>query len=316
MQAEGKYNQIASWFNTPEPLTTETPEPPTPTPPKTVGVGKSIVDFFFRIIGFFLWVVIFYTILWIIGWIILEIIIRIPWFMDMVSKDVYDMESSLVVGLTLIILAIILTIIFVAIPKAREKAKVKAEYDAAKVEAKAEYDAAKVKYDALPSVSQMEQWLEEDLENLKKGALQKTGLDEESEILAEQPIITRVPSSEWRPRSPKASEHKHYLFPIWYLTILYTSDRSIVVYNCEYDWGDNRLFSESTTEYFYKDIVAVERRSMGFDEIINISMSNGSSVGIALNGQGSTELSSRVDKAAQGIRRLLKDRKEDSEDSK
>ena len=299
MQAEDKYNQIASWFNTPEP----SPEPPTPTPSKTV--RASIADSIVSIAVSFGMALVIFMIFGAIG--IITYIIGSIWAFFSSAEFNNIMEDYVApILITLAIIVSILTIIIVSISDARddarEKARKKAEYD----EAKAEYDEAVAKYDALPSVSQMEQWLEEDLENLKKGALQKMALDT-SEIIANE-VIMRVPSR-WSPRSTKATEHKYYLFPVWHLTILYICERSIAIYRCEYDWSDNRLFNESRNEYFYSDMGGIERQSAGFDEIIRIRLSGGKSEEIVLNEQGCPEPSNRADMAARTIRSRIKDNK-------
>ena len=287
MQAEEKYNQIASWFNTPEPS-------PEPKPP---GLSPRI-------------------------WSIVSLLITIILLITGIIFFLIDARFDLVIY-SLIIVASFYII------KRSEWNVAKEEWE----EAKNRWEEAVAKYDALPSVSQMEQWLEEDLENLKKGALQQTGLDEESEIVGEQPVIMRArvrPSetreqgfenhqserrprqskaSEWSPRSTKATEHKHYLFPIWYLTILYICRRSIAIYRCEYNWSNNRLFNESTAEYFYSDMGGIERQSVGFDEIIRIRLNGGKSEEIVLNEVGCPEPSNRADMAARAIRRLIKNNK-------
>ena len=327
MLAEDKYNQIALWFNTSE------PEPPTPTPLKTVGdfIARSFM-IAFVISGIFF------------GIGIITNIIGSIW--SFLSSNRWDIDDAIPTLITLAIIAFILTNIIYAILDARGNARKKAEYD----EAKAEYDEAKAEYDALPSVSQMEQWLEEDLENLKKGALQQIGLDEESEIVADEVIMrarvrpseTRAQGfenhqserrssgfafdfenhqSERRPSQTKAedtgfadfenhqTENRHHLFPIWHLTILFICRRSIVIYRCEYNWSNNRLFNQSRPEYFYSDMGGIERQSAGFDEILRIHLSGGKSEEIVLNEEGCPEPSNRADMAARAIRSRIKDNK-------
>ena len=291
MLAEDKYNQIASWFNTPEPEPELSPElSPEPKPP---GLAPRI---------------------WSIVSLPITIILLITFIIS-----VHINESFSLFMLPLLIIVASFYII-----KRSEWKVAKKEWEVAKKKwevaiekAKKESEEAVAKYDALPSVSQMEQWMEEDLENLKKGALQKMALDE-SEIIADE-VITRVPASEWTewsPRSTKATEHKHYLFPVWCLTILYICERYIAIYRCEYDWGDNRLFesddrlfNESRVKYFYSDMVECGRQSVGFDEIIRISLNGGKSNEIVLNEQGCTEPSNRADMAARVINRRIEDNK-------
>ena len=272
MQVEKKYNQIASWFNTPEPS-------PEPKPPGLYPRMWSIVSLLITIILF-------------------------------ITATIFSIIGS---GLVDVIILFFIVAASYIIKKRVDFHEAKKEWE----EAKKEWEEVVAKYDALPSVSQMEQWLEEDLENLKKGALQQTGLDE-SEIVADE-VITRVPASEtmeqefeyhqseWRPT--KATEHKHYLFPVWRLTILYICERYIAIYKCEYDWGDNRLFNESRVKYFYSDMVECGRQSVGFDEIISIRLNGGKSEEIVLNEQGCTEPSNRADMAARAINRRIEDNK-------
>ena len=282
MKTEDKRNQIKSWFTTPNPQELQEPQEPQELPDQVPSAFEK---------GSLTFVVCF------IVWLFIAFIVWIAQF------NWYDyLLASIFVLILLILMTIIMPIrTYIKTKKENRKAKAeaKAKYDAAKAEAKAEYDAAKAKYDALPSTDQMIQWLEEDLENIKMSTLEKARLDK-GELEADT-VLVRVPiGADGTPISgPNLSRY-------WHLTILYIGRLSIVVYKCDYNWLSDGLSNESTAEYFYRDVVAVEATSGRFAGI-NISLRDGNSVGIVLNGQDSEESSNELFKAAGSIRRLLKD---------
>ena len=127
------------------------------------------------------------------------------------------------------------------------------------------YTRAKARYEARPSTEQMIEWLQEDLEKLKEDSLDKLTLDED-EIIAES-VILKGPI--WWVSSGieeedillgKTDEQKN-LCSIWDLMILHIADNSLAVYTCTYNWLSNHCHRESTSEYFYEDIVRVSTLS-------------------------------------------------------
>ena len=114
-----------------------------------------------------------------------------------------------------------------------------------------------------PSTEQMTQWLQEDLEALKEKSLEKARLDV-SETIAES-VILKGPIW-WKPRGTNIEEEdiqrgktdaEEYLYSHWNLMILHIAENSAAVYECLYAWSSDGLYSESTSEYFYEDIVRV-----------------------------------------------------------
>ncbi len=125
------------------------------------------------------------------------------------------------------------------------------------------YTKAKARYDARPSTEQMTEWLQEDLEVLKEKSLEKIALDE-TETIAES-VILKGPIW-WKPRGTKIEEEdiqrgktdaEEYLYSHWNLMILHIAENSAAVYECLYAWSSDGRYSESTSEYFYEDIVRV-----------------------------------------------------------
>jgi len=131
------------------------------------------------------------------------------------------------------------------------------------------YTKAKARYDARPSTEQMTQWLQEDLEKLKDMSLDKMTLDE-SETIAES-VILKGPI--WWAESRLDEEEilrgktegQEYLYSIWDLMILHIAENSLAVYSCKYNWPSDQPNKESTSEYFYEDIVRVSTSSEEFE---------------------------------------------------
>ncbi len=129
------------------------------------------------------------------------------------------------------------------------------------------YTKAKARYDARPSTEQMIQWLQEDLEELKEKSLEKARLDE-SETIAESvilkgPIWWSVPGTgiEEEDIQRGKTDTQEYLYSHWNLMILHIAENSAAVYECLYAWPSDGLYRESTSEYFYEDIVRVSTSS-------------------------------------------------------
>ena len=270
MQTENKRNQIKAWFTTPNPQ-----EPQEFTYQMSSAFKKGCKTFVVCFLVYFLVL------------------------LSLAGRGAFDRSHEWLFAHTLLIIMLIIMTIIMTIMPIRTYIKTKKENRKAKAEAKAKYDAAKAEYDALPSTDQMIQWLEEDLENIKMSALEKTGLDE-SELEGDTVLVREPIGDDGTPIS------ETNLSRYWHLTILYIGRLSIVVYKCNYHWLSDGLSNVSSGEYFYRDVVAVEATSGRFAEI-NISLRDGNSVGIVLNGQDSEESSNELFMAAGSIRRLLKD---------
>ena len=196
----------------------------------------------------------------------------------------------------------------------KPKREAKARYRQAKAKyekAKAEHEAAKAKHDALPSSSQMVEWLKEDLELAQESIFRKSEL--EDEIETDQPLFVWIP--EISSGKIERTEHGYFLCSIWKLEALYILEQSVIVGQYTYHWGQDTRVSESTMEHFYRDIMSIDRTSEGLREAIKINMIYREHVQFSAEGhllvgdQGSEKLSSRMDKAARAIRRLLRDTK-------
>ncbi len=126
------------------------------------------------------------------------------------------------------------------------------------------YTKAKARYEARPPTQQMTEWLQEDLEALKEKSLEKMRLDE-SETIAESvilkgPIWWGVPGldeEEILRGTTGNADGQGYLYSFWDIVILNIGENSLAVYKCAYNWPRNHPTNESTSEYFYQDIVAV-----------------------------------------------------------
>jgi len=119
-----------------------------------------------------------------------------------------------------------------------------------------------VSYYQKPSDEQMDAWIQEDLQNLRTRALAKTGLDP-SEIIAE-PVMVYGPRF-WNIGGAevgikKGNDNIVRFMPIGVTVINFTAHQ-LVACQCALDLTTGKALSESTDEYFYRDVVSVSTQS-------------------------------------------------------
>jgi hypothetical protein len=124
----------------------------------------------------------------------------------------------------------------------------------------------------MPSLDEIWLWLMEDLDKTKKLALNKLGLDEETDLVQE-PIIIYGPLFWTTPGinnhelvSVKDAEGKIY-FSAYQLVIVCLSEERIATYSANFNFLRSAFFGEKTVEYLYQDIVSVstEEKSTNYN---------------------------------------------------
>jgi len=119
-----------------------------------------------------------------------------------------------------------------------------------------------VAYYKKPSDAQMDAWIAEDLKNLQSKALAKTGLDP-SELIGESvmvygPRFWNVGGAEVGIK--KGKDDLVRFMPIG-VTVINFTQHQLVAYQCAVDLTTGNPLSESTDEYFYRDVVSVATQS-------------------------------------------------------
>ena len=119
-----------------------------------------------------------------------------------------------------------------------------------------------VSYFQKPTDEQMDAWTQEDLKGLQARALAKTGLDP-SELVAE-PVMVYGPRF-WRVGGAEVAIKKGKdgivrFMPLGVTVINFTQNQ-LVAYQCALDLTTGNPLSESTDEYFYRDVVSVSTQS-------------------------------------------------------
>ncbi len=112
------------------------------------------------------------------------------------------------------------------------------------------------------SDAQMDACIREDMKNLQTRALAKTGIDA-SEIVAE--CVTVYGPRFWKIGGAeigikKGNDGVVRFMPIGVTVINFTAHQ-LVAYQCALDLTTGNVLSESTDEYFYRDIVSVSTKS-------------------------------------------------------
>jgi hypothetical protein len=139
-----------------------------------------------------------------------------------------------------------------------------------------------------PSDEQMDVWIQEDLQNLRTRALAKTGLDP-SEIIAE-PVMVYGPRF-WNIGGSEVGIKKGKdgivrFMPIGITVINFTSHQ-LLAYQCAVDLTTGNSLSESTDEYFYRDVVSVstQSESLTLDGIDANAVANGPLAALLVGGK-------------------------------
>lgn len=119
-----------------------------------------------------------------------------------------------------------------------------------------------VSYSQRPTDEQMDAWIQEDLKNLQARALAKTGLDA-SELVG-GPVMVYGPRF-WNIGGAEVGIKKGKdgivrFMPLGVTVINFTQNQ-LVAYQCALDLTTGNPLSESTDEYFYRDVVSVSTQS-------------------------------------------------------
>src|SRR6266705_715705 len=120
-----------------------------------------------------------------------------------------------------------------------------------------------------PKDRQIDVWVAEDLQHMESKALQQTGLDE-SQLVRESVLLTglrfwNIGGAEIGIR--KGKDDVIRFTPIG-VTVINFTEHQLVSYQCVLDLMTGNALSESTDEYFYRDVVSVSTRteSMTWDK--------------------------------------------------
>jgi hypothetical protein len=198
-----------------------------------------------------------------------------------------------------------------------------------------------------PKDRQMDVWIDEDLQGMENRALEKTGLDE-SELVRESVLLTglrfwNIGGAEIHIR--KGNDDTIRYTPVG-VTVINFTQHQLVAYQCALDLITGNPLSESTDEYFYRDVVSVstQTESMTWDKAMLSSVglaetplaglmkdgklqfnaanmfvlttSGGTSIKVIMKDPeliesvgGGNLPTERADKAIQAIRKMLRDKK-------
>lgn len=198
-----------------------------------------------------------------------------------------------------------------------------------------------------PSDRQVDEWIEDDLRGLEKRALERTGLDE-SELVSETVLLTGLRF--WNIGGAEVGIQKGrddvIRFTPLGVTVLNFTEHQLVAFQCALDLMTGNPLSESTDEYFYRDVVSLSMKteSMTWDKamlssaglsktplsdlmkhgklqfnaanLVELTTSGGTSIEVVLDDPtliesvgGGKIPTERADKAIQAVRKMLREKK-------
>lgn len=182
-----------------------------------------------------------------------------------------------------------------------------------------------------PTDQQMDEWLEEDLKNLNKKALNKLGVDE-TELVSEsvQIIGPRFWDIGGAYIGFKKGKDGILRFTPIDVSIINFGQNQLLIYNCVFDLTTGNSLNESTDEFFYKDVVSVQTKTeshtvdipkwgtvqMNAAETFTLTTSGGTHLSVILRdptlikkmGGGEIPIT-RAEKAIQAVRKMLREKK-------
>lgn len=112
-----------------------------------------------------------------------------------------------------------------------------------------------------PTDQQIDEWLEEDVEKMKKVALDRLGTEEEQKVreplVLYRPIFWEIPGVAITQVLAKKGKDGLTRFSIWRIGIFHLTDQYLGAYHTFFNFLTGERVRESTEEFFYKDIVRV-----------------------------------------------------------
>ncbi|MCB0539328.1 MAG: SdpI family protein [Bacteroidetes bacterium] len=192
------------------------------------------------------------------------------------------------------------------------------------------YMKAKKRYEARPSDSQMDAWLEEGFKEITPIGLKKLGFDTD-EIMGEEIVISGPVL--WQPNGVPREDIRWIVgkdgvarFSIYDVSIFYITEKGIGIYRSFYNFVKNVTLNDSTDEYFYKNITRVgtkekssnhtlpDGQKLVSSEVFNLDVAGNSEIEIVLTDPaiekftGGTIPTSRAEKAVQTIKKLVREK--------
>lgn len=185
-----------------------------------------------------------------------------------------------------------------------------------------------MKSNNLPSDSQMDTWLMEDInEIIKDRPYNKLGISK-NEMVAEPllvvgPIYWNVSGFDIKDIKMKKGEDGFNRYSILVVQVFLFTENYLCSYKCNYNWLKNTYINESTNEFFYKDVVSVKTDTISsaytlmngqklvHSEAFQLKLS-GDEVTVITNDASlntSSVMTSKAEKAVQSIRAMLRDKK-------
>jgi len=184
------------------------------------------------------------------------------------------------------------------------------------------------KYENLLSDTQMDNWLDEDIQAIiKDRPFDKLGISKDDlvseSMLVVGPIYWYVNGFDQNDILAKGGKDGFNRFSVWTVQLFMFTENYLCSYKCDYNWLKNTYINESTNEFFYKDVVSVKTdtvssahtlkdgQQMVHSEAFQLKLM-GDEVTVITNDASlktSTAMTSKAEKAVQSIRVMLRDKK-------
>ncbi|HEV8582096.1 MAG TPA: hypothetical protein VGX68_23755 [Thermoanaerobaculia bacterium] len=185
------------------------------------------------------------------------------------------------------------------------------------------FSPAKARFDARPSLSQMVNWLKEDLQGVEQKSLDCLGLVE----------TTRQPITVFGPLYRDGIEgidsslilrrrvEDGYFYSTYHMSVFQFTESFLGAFQANYSMIKNVTTGEETDEFFYRDVVAVKTKTeassyvlksgekLEHSKMFSLSVSSGDKIAVVINDpkiQSTKAVETLGDEAVNNIRAMLR----------
>lgn len=123
---------------------------------------------------------------------------------------------------------------------------------------------SKAKFSERPTENQMESWLIQEIKkDVKPSAIEKLSLNasrikSDNFIILPYPIYWQTGGIEDQFIVRLQSSEGHFIYASYKIQVLALTENYVSLYTCNYDWLNNQVISEDTSEFFFDDISSIK----------------------------------------------------------
>jgi len=188
----------------------------------------------------------------------------------------------------------------------------------------ARYSAAKNRYDARPTVEQMTEWLQQDLDRLWGDSENYLGLEETTRdpVMVIGPLFTEnVLGLKSDIVLRRKVDEDTYFYSTYKISIFHFSDHFLGAYQANFNMVKNVSTEEQADEFFYRDVVSVRTQTVASSYTLKsgeklehsktfaLTVASGDKIEVVINDpkiKASAQIETLGDEAVSNVRAMLR----------